>query len=304
MTTRPTAWRRTRSRAALIAVSLLAVLFAGVTVAETAPIAPATAEAPRTASLVSAKGCPRPTDPPKDAKALRDVAEPLRSYMNTAIIDARSRGLALYLVSGGRSDSQQWDLRHGRVPAGQECNRAYKGKPPTAVPGRSRHRNTGKFENGKLVAAADMGGALTWLHTRQACYGIHFPVAGENWHVEVTGRAPTCTIIPFDAPVARWVPFGAGETNATITGRGGLPFEVSEVQLILTRLGFNPGTVDGRYGPSTQAAMARFKAAVIKIQKATGQAPWPNTDPYVGPKTIATLRWWNSVLPASHALAA
>lgn len=264
-----------------------------------APPSSRSAEIDRLATVYPVIGCKRPNVPSKDAKALRDVAEPLRSYLNTAMIDARQAGLALYLVSGGRSDGQQWDLRHGRVPNGHECDPAYKGHPTTAIPGRSNHRNLSP-----QISAADMGGALAWLHQHQSCYGIEFPVRGENWHAEITGRAPTCTIIPFDAPVARWVPFTVGETNATIAGRGGLAFEVSEIQLILKHLGFDPGGIDGRYGTGTARAMARFKAEVIKIQRATHQAVWPNTDPYVGPKTIAALRWWNSAVHAPAALAA
>lgn len=318
MTANTHKFRGRPARALMILIAVLLLVAGGVTISEQSDPPDATTSTTSTSTTTAAAalsrsateslaraGCPRPTDPPKDAKALRDVAEPLRSYMNTAIVDARSVGLSLVLVSGGRADSQQWDLRHERVP-GHECDPAYKGKPQTALPGKSRHRNTGKIENGKLVAAADMGGALSWLHARSACYGIHFPVNGEYWHVEVTGRAPTCTIIPFNAPVPRWITFGPGDTDRSVMLRGGLGTEITEAQLILTHLGYRPGLVDGRYGPATQAAVTRFKRDVVNIQRATGQPVWPNTDSIVGPATIAGLRWWNqaSSRTASFALAA
>jgi len=299
------------SRVFAAAVTLLVALVAGLVITDQVPdqaTAPVTAQTTTATTSAAASlfaspaartlrtgvttypriGCKRPNVPPKDAKALADVAEPLRSYLHTAIIDARAEGLSLYLVSGGRSDGQQWDLRHDRVPHGHECDPAYKGNPRTAIPGRSNHRNLSP-----TIAAADMGGALAWLHRHADDYGIHFPVPGENWHAEITGRTPLRPIIPFNAPVARWLPIRAGDTNATIIARGGLANEVTEVQLILARLGFQPGAVDGRYGPGSQAAMTRFKQQIIRLQRATGQPVWPNADPYVGPKTIAMLRWWN-----------
>ena len=287
-------------RTALVAMATALMLVTGCAVDHTPPVpTPASAVAPTlaggvalhqspTRSLLRTAGCPRPNVPPKDPKALADVAEPLRSIVHTAIIDARAEGLSLYLVSGGRSDGQQWDLRHGRVPAGQECNPAYPGHPRTAIPGRSNHRNLSP-----KISAADMGGALGWLHTHAADYGIHFPVGGENWHIELTGHPPLRPIIPFYAPVARWIPVQAGDTNATIRARGGLDNEVTEPQLILAHLGYRPGPVDGTYGAGSQAAMVRFKRQVIAIQRATHQAVWPNADPYIGPRTIAMLRWWN-----------
>jgi hypothetical protein len=55
--------------------------------------------------------------------------------------------------------------------------------------------------------------------------------------------------------------------------------EVKNLQLSLAALGYDPGTPDGNYGPSTQAAVEKFQAA-------NGLA----TDGVVGPATLAKLQ--------------
>jgi hypothetical protein len=51
-----------------------------------------------------------------------------------------------------------------------------------ALPGRSQHQ-TG--------SAADLGfaseRARAWVHANAAAFGLHFPVPGENWHIELVG---------------------------------------------------------------------------------------------------------------------
>ncbi len=208
--------------------------------------------------------CPRPNVPNKNPKDLADVAEPLRSMMNTAIIRARAEGRTLYLVSGGRSDGQQWDLRHGRCP-GRECDRRCKGKPTTALPGRSNHRNLSE----KISAADMMGTGLSFLHQHQGEYGIHFPVPGEAWHAENHGR-PTVEIIewPTLAPVRpdpdagrTFKQFKANVTDDSVYAASGLRHEVSGWQMILAELGFFHGPITGNYFTQTVEATQRFKEA-------------------------------------------
>jgi hypothetical protein len=55
--------------------------------------------------------------------------------------------------------------------------------------------------------------------------------------------------------------------------------EVKTLQLALKSLGYDPGTPDGNYGPSTEAAVSKFQAA-------NGLA----TDGVVGPATLAKLQ--------------
>jgi hypothetical protein len=99
---------------------------------------------------------------------------------------------------------------------------------------------------------------------------------------------------------AAWVPFRAGDSDASIARRGGLDNEVTEAQLILTHLAaewhapeLNPGTVDGVHGPRSQAAVSAFKGRIRNLQRQLGQPVWPNVDAKVGPATIGVLRWWN-----------
>lgn len=123
-------------------------------------------------------------------KDLGELAEPLRSRLAQMIADAPRRGLVL--VSGKRTDYQQYMLRVGRVPRGQEWNPAYKGRPLTAIPGRSNHRNLSAD-----IAAADIGGRdLAWARANAHRYGLHFPIPSEDWHAEPHGT-PTVPITPY-----------------------------------------------------------------------------------------------------------
>lgn len=213
-------------------------------------------------------GCPRPDVPSLNAKAWGDVHVELRNRLWTARHDAMAQRLTLELNSGGRSDGQQWDLRHGRVPRGQECNPAYKGSPTTAIPGRSRHRNL-SFD----ISAADMmGTGLGWLHRHQADYGIHFPVPGEAWHAEPTRTPPKVRIIAWpgaapppvkvDPNTGRpWRAFAKNVTDKAIYEAGGRNDEVAELQWLLKELGFYWGRIDGLYFAETVNAVIWFKEA-------------------------------------------
>lgn len=213
-------------------------------------------------------GCPRPNVPNKNPRNWMDLHPVLRDRLWTARVDAMKERLSLELNSGGRSDGQQWDLRHGRVPRGQECNPAYKGSPTTAVPGRSRHRNL-SFD----ISAADMmGTGLGWLHRHQADYGIHFPVPGEAWHAEPTKAAPRKSILPYgstggtppkvDPNKGRpWRAFAKNVTDKAIYAAGGHFDEVVELQRLLKELNFYWGGVDGAYFAETVNAVIWFKEA-------------------------------------------
>jgi hypothetical protein len=88
------------------------------------------------------------------------------------------------LVSGIRVPGRQWDLRNARCP-GRECDRGCRGKPLTALPGRSNHRRR---------TAADIGGRnLAWATRNKSQYGLATPVRGEPWNLESAGR-PSVTI--------------------------------------------------------------------------------------------------------------
>lgn len=236
--------------------------------------------------------------PPVEYADPRDVgqlAEPLRSRIAQAIKDAPTGGLIL--VSGKRTDWQQWLLRHDRCP-GRECDPGCKGSPTTARPGRSNHRNISAD-----IAAADMGGRdLDWLIANERKYGLARTVPGEKWHFEVVGPA-TVPITPYGKPSKppKWIPFKAGDSDKSIFRAGGMDNEVSELQLRLSALSeswknprLDPGAIDGDYGPKSQAAVKEFKRRVIDLQRLTKQPVWPNTDTVVGEKTIAMLRWWTA----------
>ncbi len=235
-----------------------------------------------------APGCPRPDVDNLDPKSWRDVHPVLRNKLWTGRIMARKRGLTLELNSGGRSDGQQWDLRRGRCP-GRECSRSCKGRPTTAIPGVSRHRNLSE-----AISAADMmGTGLGYLHTIQRELGIHFPVPGEAWHAENKGK-PTIEIIewPNLAPVEpdrnaerRRIQFKANVTDASVYAGGGRDNQVSELQMLLHALGFFPGAPTGNYFAQTVAAVQAYKRAA-NWRDSKGR---PDTSSVVSPVLVETL---------------
>ena len=84
--------------------------------------------------------------------------------------------------------------------------------------------------------------------------------------------------------------FGAPASTPTLK-KGASGSAVSEMQQLLKNAGFNPGAVDGQFGPNTEAALKAF-------QKAKGL----EVDGSCGPKTWAALRGTgSSAAPASTA---
>lgn len=231
----------------------------------------------------------QPPESYANPRAIAELASPLRERVAQLVHGAPTGGLVL--VSGRRTPWQQWLLRHQRCP-GRECNPACKGRPTTALPGRSKHQ---------LGLAADLGGReLAWAGRVAGAYGLHRPVPGEPWHFEATDHAPSVPI--GQAPAQRtWRPFRPGATDQSILAAGGRDNEVTELQLRLEALAqswrageLRPGPVDGQYGPRSQGAVTAFKRRIIELQRATGQEPWPNSDALVGTSTIAMLRWWTA----------
>jgi hypothetical protein len=76
------------------------------------------------------------------------------------------------------------------------------------------------------------------------------------------------------APPHHVVPAPTGQLKPGATGA-----QVKRLQRALKHLGYSVGTIDGDYGPSTQAAVQKF-------QKASGLT----ADGVLGPKTLAALK--------------
>ncbi|HXY81198.1 MAG TPA: peptidoglycan-binding domain-containing protein [Gaiellaceae bacterium] len=84
---------------------------------------------------------------------------------------------------------------------------------------------------------------------------------------------PTATVTPSTGPAT--TPVRVPTSTLKLGDKGA---QVTILQRALKSLGYAPGAIDGKYGPSTQRAVARFQRAA-KLA----------TDGIVGPKTLAAL---------------
>jgi len=90
---------------------------------------------------------------------------------------------------------------------------------------------------------------------------------------EVTTTTPAATTTPSTTPASTSIRIPAGTLKLGDKGA-----QVTILQRALKSLGYSPGTIDGKYGPATQRAVARFQRAA-KLA----------TDGILGPKTLAAL---------------
>jgi len=90
---------------------------------------------------------------------------------------------------------------------------------------------------------------------------------------EATKTTPATTTTPPTQPAST-----PSRVPASTLKLGDKGKQVTLLQRALKRLGYSPGTIDGKYGPSTQRAVARFQSAA-KLA----------TDGILGPKTLAAL---------------
>ena len=79
--------------------------------------------------------------------------------------------------------------------------------------------------------------------------------------------------------------FYSGHT--VIPSSTGVTAAGAEAQCLLKRAGFNPGTIDGVFGPNSQAAARAFQNHVDHIPSPAGLT----VDGSVGPRTWPWLRW-------------
>ena len=87
--------------------------------------------------------------------------------------------------------------------------------------------------------------------------------------IVTTSTPQTTTTTPAQPVAAPTSNLKPGDTGA----------QVKVLQRALARLGFSAGTIDGQYGPATEAAVERFQAAAGLT-----------ADGIVGPATLAALK--------------
>lgn len=250
--------------------------------------------------------CPEPPGPDYNSKDWGALDKTLRDALWTAkLYIERTWRLRLELNSGRRSRRQQWRLRRGRVPRGQECNPAYKGNPPTAIPGASKHQNESKERS----AADMMGSGLGKLHEIQNLVAIHFPVRGENWHAENNlKRKPTIPIIEWpnrgpSAPAPKpndpnegrsWIGFAKNVSDAGIYAAGGRNDEVAELQMMLNKVGNYGLKVNGLYYSKSVTAWIDFQNDQYALDRKNPL--WKKRSSSVDVDKIAVLRGWYNLL--------
>jgi hypothetical protein len=117
----------------------------------------------------------------------------------------------LRITSGYRSPERQKQLFADAVAKYGSESAARKWVAP---PGNSKH-NHGVAADLKYLGPE----AITWAHENAGKYGLHFPLANENWHIEPIGSRngrTTPTAIPAQVQVASAAPAVAGPTTAPV----------------------------------------------------------------------------------------
>lgn len=89
---------------------------------------------------------------------------------------AAAEGKHIGIGSGLRSTEEQIALRKKNGCPDVWTSPASSCRVPTAIPGRSNHNHG---------LAADITGDKGWANANAARFGLHFPVRGEDWHVEL-----------------------------------------------------------------------------------------------------------------------
>jgi hypothetical protein len=137
------------------------------------------------------------------------------------------------------------------------------GGAPVAPPGRSKH-NHGNAADLSYESPA----ALAWAHANAGRYGLHFPVRGENWHVEPVeargGQVPKGmpeAVANLGAPDApSMLGFKAPTTPYTMPAAGAGSSLVSQKEIEANRL-----------TPANVEELSRARAAAQRMAQARGE---------------------------------
>lgn len=94
---------------------------------------------------------------------------------------ARAAGYSLGITSGYRDVNQQIALRKKNGCPDVWSARASSCRVPTAIPGKSNHNH------GLAIDVSGTKDAKRWMAQNAARFGLHLPVDGEDWHLEMVG---------------------------------------------------------------------------------------------------------------------
>jgi hypothetical protein len=144
-----------------------------------------------------------------------EFAAALQTMFGAAPPNVRS---ALQVSSGYRSPDRQAQLYADAIKKYGNADAARKWVAP---PGKSKH-NHGQAADLKFLNDV----AKQWVHQNAANYGLSFPLANENWHVEMAGArgghqpAPSTSSLTSNAPTSTST-FTAAEAPSTSTFTSG-----------------------------------------------------------------------------------
>lgn len=197
----------------------------------------------------------------------------------------------LGVYSGARSVARQkelWDaavIKYGSPEAARKW---------VAPPGKSNH-NAGaaadmSYEGKSLKNAPPE--VVAWVHKNAAQFGLKFPLANENWHVEldstrggVSGGDPAFSAIPPDRRLvlANQADGKVAENQALL--RGGIETTVQNAPIAIQNTGTYSGPLPGpedfnaAYGPQNGAERyAAFQALIETSQQSNAMRTMPVSD--------------------------
>lgn len=168
----------------------------------------------------------------------------------TALINAS--GGRVTIVSGYRSPEKQAGMYAAAVKkyGSEAAARRW-----VAPPGKSNH--------GKGIAA-DLGGDIAWAHAHAAEFGLYFPMAWEDWHIEPLGSRDGT----FDDQA--YTPDPATGDKPAGPNRNDLGTQ------LVSMFGLLSGAGDGAMGAPGEGMMGTPDSGTVNVQSGFGPLLGPN----------------------------
>lgn len=165
----------------------------------------------------------------------------------------------LQIGSGFRSNERQAELYQGALKkyGSEQAARKW-----VAPPGKSKH-NHGQAADLKYLSPA----ATTWAHANAKRFGLHFPMAHENWHIEPIG-ARGHQHSPAPAPTGSSVQVASANSPASASPSLGFVADAASAPMPVLGETIANAFLQGGFQPQApDPRIAQEKAETEKLRK-------------------------------------